>query len=80
MVMPSLLVLSLFLLQEVPEGTVFETMQVGYIFLDVLATASDGSPVRDLTKEDFTITENGQEVPVELYETIAFNQIFQGEP
>jgi len=78
--MPSLLVLSLFLLQEVPEGTVFETMQVGYIFLDVLATASDGSPVRDLTKEDFTITENGQEVPVELYETIAFNQIFQGEP
>ena len=77
--MPSLFILSLILFQEVPDGTVFETMKVDYIFLDVLATTRNGAPVRDLTKEDFLISENGKTVPLDVFDTIAFNQSFEAE-
>ena len=38
-----------------------------YVVLDVIVTDRDGKPVRDLTKDDFTIKENGKQQKISFF-------------
>jgi len=47
-----------------PDREFFEAVEVHVVTLDVVVTDEDGEPIRGLTREDFTILEDGE--PVEL--------------
>lgn len=49
--------------------TISETMEIRVTNVDVVVIDADGNPVPDLTKEDFTLLENGRKVEISnLYE------------
>lgn len=48
--------------QEIP--SLGETMEIAIVNVDVVVTDRDGKRVRGLTKEDFTILENGRPQPI----------------
>ena len=65
----------LFLLALSPgdkQPDILETMQVRVATVDIMATLKDGTPVTDLTLDDFEVFENKKKVDVSIFETLDF--------
>jgi len=52
------------LAQVTPDRRLVETVQVGVVNVEVYVTDRDGAPLRGLTRDDFVLEEDGQEVPI----------------
>lgn len=52
------------LAQTTPDRPLVETVQVSVVNVEVYVTGRDGTPLRGLRREDFTLEEDGQEVPI----------------
>ena len=57
-------VLSLFGIGAAPQSDFTQTIQVEVTSVDVVVTRRDGTPITGLTREDFTLLENGVEQPL----------------
>ncbi|MCK5375890.1 MAG: VWA domain-containing protein [Acidobacteria bacterium] len=49
---------------ETPSGTFYQPLSVPLVNVEVIATDSDGAPIRGLTKSDFEIFEDGEPVAI----------------
>ncbi len=77
--MISLLLLALTCFQEA-KIKVDESLQVGYIMLDVTVGDSHGRPVTDLVADDFVVRENKKKIKVEVFQTLDFRPPGEGGP
>ncbi len=57
-------------IDDVPD--VIDSMKVEYVLIDVFAHDREGTPVFDLTKEDFEVKEGRKNVDIELFDTVDY--------
>ncbi len=56
---------------EVPPATFRETVRVQVMDLDVSVTDARGNPVPDLSRDDFRVTVDGKQVPIDYFTRVA---------